>query len=213
MTKTKLILVVSFLLAFAAGTSMGLLLSKPHPKAHDQSRMAEELNLTSTQREEMSQIWEAMDPTFKQLGERRSAASGQRDKDMQSLLSDSQRSQVDTIKQDYSRKLDELRTAAAAQRDKDIQAILSEDQRGRYDSIQQDYARKTDEISQERKKTFDQAVARTRQILTADQIGKFDEWMKKRGDHGGSFRGSRNRYSTSASRPATQEQPTSGGVK
>jgi Spy/CpxP family protein refolding chaperone len=176
MTKTKAILFVAFLLAFAAGTSLGVFVAKPaeHHKERP-SWLTRELNLTPEQQSEMSAIWKEYMESFprQQQGERRAAL--------------------------------------AQQRDQDILALLSAEQRAKYDAIQQDYTHKVEELSQERKRAFDDVIAKTKAILTPAQATKYEELMKRphergMGMGGPGFRGGRNRQSSSTSRPTTDEQ-------
>ena len=68
--KIKLLLIVSFLGAFAAGVATGLVTAKPKPGPHEHSWLMSELNLTSAQREQMQKIWsEVMDASMKQRWE------------------------------------------------------------------------------------------------------------------------------------------------
>ena len=57
MTKTKMILIVSFLVTAAAGIGVGMLVSWPKPRYAHRSRLARELNLSSEQQEQMRKIW------------------------------------------------------------------------------------------------------------------------------------------------------------
>jgi Spy/CpxP family protein refolding chaperone len=160
MTKTKVILLVSFLLIFAAGTALGIWISgERHPERR--SWLVNELNLSSDQEEQMRKIWsEVMDTRGRQHGEQRAALAQKRDQDIAALLSDAQRTQYQAILQEYSRQMDAL--------------------------------------AQERRKAFEEAVERTKKILTPEQAAKYDELMKRqresgRGERGG-FRGGRDRF-------------------
>jgi len=148
MTKTKILLVVVFLVTFAAGAAAGRLV---WPSGHHRggpSFLAAELNLTSEQREQMHSIWTEV------MG-----GGGRRSWDQRKVLSQ--------------------------ERDQAIAALMTPEQKPQYEKILQDYARKVDELSQERKKTFDQAVERTKQILTPEQAAKYEELLKKTPDRGG----------------------------
>ena len=57
MTKTKVILIVAFLVTTAAGVGVGMLVSWPKPGYSRRSRLARELNLSSEQQEQMRKIW------------------------------------------------------------------------------------------------------------------------------------------------------------
>ncbi len=176
MTKTKVILVAAFLLMFAAGGSVGMLVtrSSPQPEPPHESWWMSELNLAPEQREQMRTIWEeVMGTSFRAEGERRAA-------------------------------LQQEREAA-------VLALLTEEQRGKYAAVLQEYSRKMDDLSQDRKRAFDEAVARTKKILTPEQAAKYDELMKKQRDRGpggpGGFHGGRRHHTAPASGPWAPPPP------
>jgi Spy/CpxP family protein refolding chaperone len=170
MSKTKLILVVALLLAFAAGVSLGLFLSRPGQAAPAgrQSYLEAELKLSPEQRDQMRKIWsEAMSATSRQQQAER-------------------------------------RSALAAQLDQKIAALIPASGQEQYRLAQQEYNRQMDQLSQERKRAFDEAVARTNKILTPEQAAKYGELMKRQREHGGgAFRGGHRHAATAASQPAT----------
>jgi Spy/CpxP family protein refolding chaperone len=147
MTKTRLLLLVCFVAAFAAGTTAGLVIRKSdeHPRGH--SWLMAELKLTDQQRDQMGKIWsEVMEASGRQHWEQR--------------------------------------RAFAEERDKAIAAMLTPEQQSKHEQILDDYNRKVSELSQERKRAFEEAVQRTKQILTPDQARQYDELMKKQRDRG-----------------------------
>jgi Spy/CpxP family protein refolding chaperone len=151
MTKTKILLVVVFLVTFAAGAVAGRLAWQSGHRPPGPSFLAAELNLTGEQREQMHNIWsEAM-------GE-----GGRRQWDQRKVL--------------------------GQERDAAIAALMTPEQKLQYEKILLDYTRKLDEQGQERKKAFDQAVERTKQILTPEQAAKYEELLK-RPPHDRSFGG------------------------
>lgn len=176
MTKTKVILLVSFLVTFAAGAALGVLAGRPgHGKSHGSLK---ELNLTHDQEAQMKKIWsDDMGLYFKQQGERRAAL--------------------------------------VQKRDQDVMTLLTEAQRPKYQAIQQEYSGGQEALSQDRRRAFDDAVKRTKEILTPEQAAKYDELMKQR-DRGMDevtlgLRGSRRHHTAPSSQPTTVEQPPHGG--
>jgi len=147
MTKTKILLVLVFLVTFAAGAVAGRLSAQSGHRPPGRSFLAAELNLTSEQREQMHNIWSEV------MGE-----GGRRQWEQRRLL--------------------------GQERDQAIAALMTPEQKPQYDKILQDYARKVEELSQERKKAFDQAVERTKQILTPEQAAKYEELLKKSPERG-----------------------------
>lgn len=147
MTKTKMLLILSFAVTFAAGAAVGILVSRPGHPPRKPSWLTAELDLTDPQRDQMREIWSEV---------MRTGGRNQRDQ----------------------------RKAFSQQRDQAIAALLTDTQRPEYESLLQDYARQVEELAQERKRAFDEAVERTKQMLTPDQATKYDELMKSRRDRG-----------------------------
>ena len=69
----------------------------------------------------------------------------------------------------------EERQRLLRERDESIRGLLSDTQRTDYDKILAEHAAQLDEMSAKRQAAFDGAVARTREILTAQQRVKYDE--------------------------------------
>jgi len=78
----------------------------------------------------------------------------------------------------------EQREALRQERDKAIVALLSQEQRARYDAILKDYAAKEATLSEQRKQAFEEAVRRTKEILTPEQATKYEELMQKQRERG-----------------------------
>ena len=108
----------------------------------------------------------------------------------------------------------ETRLALAQERDQKISALLTEDQQSKRDAIVKEYGRKMDELDQERRRAEEEAIKRTRSILTAEQAQKYDILLKEQRDRGqGGPGGSRSpragassRLTTSRSQPDTTQQ-------
>ena len=147
MTRTKIILMVSFVITFAAGGVVGRLILPSGHRPPGPSFLAAELNLTSQQRDQMHTIWTEIMRT-----------GGRREWDQ--------------------------RKALAQERDQAVAALLTPEQRPQYEKVLQDHTRKLDELSQERKRNFDQAVERTKQILNPEQVKKYEELLKKPRERG-----------------------------
>lgn len=154
MTKTKLILLCCFLLVFVAGGSLGLLAARsgkldklvppppPSPRPPSRSRLADELKLSTTQREEMGRIWSQIPPP-------------------------------------WSRDAGEKRHVLTSQRDQQIRDLFTPAQLAKYEAIQKDFVRAMEELAAEGRKPFDEAVRKTRAILTAEQFEKYQEIMRR----------------------------------
>jgi len=108
----------------------------------------------------------------------------------------------------------ERRSGFAQDRDQKISALVTEDQRPRYDAIMQEYRRNLDELSQERRRAVEEAIKRTKLILTPEQAQQYDRLLKEQRDRGqGGPGGSRSpragaasRLTTSRSQPDTTQQ-------
>jgi len=109
MTRTKVILLVSFGLIFAAGVSVGMLLGPSAKAGSSRQPLGEVLKLSPEQSEQMKKIWsEMMESGSRQQGERRSQYAQQRDESVQALLTAEQRARYDAIQQDYAKRMEEL---------------------------------------------------------------------------------------------------------
>lgn len=176
MTKAKMILIASFLVVFAAGTSLGVLIAgrmRPPPPPPG-SRLAHQLKLSAEQQDQMHKIWEeVMGSVFSQRGERREALGQERDQAILGLLSEAQRAQYDAIQQEYRRKVDELSQERKRAFDEAVERtkkILTPEQAAKYDELMKEQG---------------------------------ERGMGRGGP--GDFRGPRRRHSASASRPVTSE--------
>ena len=106
MNKTRIIILVSFALVFAAGAAVGLLVARSAQPPRRGSWLAHEFDLTPEQQEQMRKIWsEVMSSARRNGRERRQALRTERDKAVQALLSEEQKVQYEEVMQEYSRKL------------------------------------------------------------------------------------------------------------
>jgi len=139
-TKTRIIVLLSFVVVFAAGAAVGLLLSRSALPRHPRSWLASELGLTPEQREQMRQIWSRPDqgsPMRSHL-ERRRAIRKWRDEAVRALLSEEQKGRYDEIVREYEQqlaKLSEERRKAFQQRLERTKAILTDSQRRKYEEL------------------------------------------------------------------------------
>jgi len=74
----------------------------------------------------------------------------------------------------------EQHRAFVEERDQAILDLLTDEQRARYDAIQQEYENKREALDEQRQRAFEQAVERTKGILTPEQAAKYEELMKNR---------------------------------
>ena len=169
----KLIVTIGFLVAFAAGLTVGFETRKSAPAAQPPTTkpsgpqrsgfLREALNLSPDQQEKMKKIWGDGPPAnFKDQRERRDKCRGERDEA--------------------------------------VLGLMTAEQKEKYDQIQKDYRAKVDAIDQELRADFQKKVEQTKEILTPEQQTKYDELLARRqpfdrgpGDHGPGERGSDNR--------------------
>ena len=78
--------------------------------------------------------------------------------------------------------------ALAQERDEAVKNLIPAEQLAAYDKIMQDYKTKVEELNRERSQPYQEAVKRTKEILTESQRLKYDELLKRRSEH---WRGSR----------------------
>ena len=141
MTKTRVMLIMLFVVAFAAGVSSALVARewKVPPKQHGSSWLSNELSLNEVQREEMIKIWSGVGRgNWQEEGEKRRALQKQRDEAIRALVPEEQQAELTQIYDNYSKQTAELseqrRKAfdAAVERTK---SILTPEQRSKYEAV------------------------------------------------------------------------------
>jgi Spy/CpxP family protein refolding chaperone len=159
---TKLVVIIGFAVAFAAGLTVGMKsqqasIASPAAPASPTSRpsgprhggwMTSELNLTPQQQEQLDKIWS----------------------DSRSKMHD----------------MDDKRRQLRADRDEAFIALLSPENKIKYDEAVTKYKEQSAAIDAAMRKNFEDSVARTKEVLTADQRAKYDEWLSHHqpGDRG-----------------------------
>lgn len=158
----------------------------PTPPAPDQGWLRD-LNLTAEQSQKMRAIWSEVMKNGPMNHERRDALKKERDEAIKALLTDDQRKQQTAILTQFDAKNEEInrqmRTAQDAQRkqrDESLLKLFDAEHRKLYDAAMSAYAAKSEELSRETKKSFDDAVEKTRELLTPEQRVKYDDIRKKR---------------------------------
>ena len=66
------------------------------------------------------------------------------------------------------------------ERDAAIASLFTPEQKAQYDEVMQEYARKSAVLAEERRKAFEDAVERTKVILTEPQRSKYEDMLKQR---------------------------------
>jgi Spy/CpxP family protein refolding chaperone len=145
MTKTRIIVIVGFLIAFGAGAVVGIQLRTAPVRAVEQpaqgqrpSWLRSELNLTAEQNEQMKNIWENLHNSGRGYEDRRHRLRDERDEAIAALLAPSVMGDYDRILQEYSNKLNALgqeRDKAFAEAVEKTRKILTAEQRSKYEEF------------------------------------------------------------------------------
>ncbi len=144
LTRSRMIVVLLFILAFGAGLSVAKVFdrSKPQPPQRGPSWLSAELNLTPQQRQAMLSIWDNLNNAGFDEGDRR-------------------------------REL-------GRQRNEAIRRLIPEDQQHLLAQINEEYARQMGELSSQRRQRFDEAMEKTKAVLTPQQREKYEEILQRR---------------------------------
>ena len=125
-------------------------------------------------------------------------------------LSAEQREKIRAVWTDPQRLADKQsrrgrREAAQKERDDTLKALVGGEQKLRYEEIVSACQKKLDEITQEARKSSDEAYERTKALLTENQRALFDELRKKREETRGRAR------TDSSKKQAAESAPEKGG--
>lgn len=135
MRRTKIALLVSFALVFAAGFVVGRLGIGWGPRHGRRPGLRSGLNLTQEQREQMDAIWSGVRELRERHGARRRELVEERDQAIRDLLSEDQLPRYEQLIEDYEGKLrllGEQRQAAIDAAQAQTNEILTPEQRKKY---------------------------------------------------------------------------------
>lgn len=173
---TKLIVMIGFVVAFAAGWMAGANWSPTLPAQSAEERkegrsgrgswLAEKLSLSAEQQKQLDEIWSEI-----------SRKGG---------------------REEMSKRY-ELRR----ERDAAIAALIRLEDMGAYDQVLKQYHEKTESLEGEWRATYQRAVERTKEILTPEQRAKYEEMLSRQGWEGGPRDRGR---ASATTRPATGPQ-------
>lgn len=153
MSRQLALTVLVFVVALGSGVVIGMNL--PHhgdsPRPQERSWLADELKLTSEQRERMRAIWSAMLPE----GQGRSGEHG------------------------GTGRHSEARRQLIRDRDEGIASLIPSDKKTEYESVLARFEQREEELSREREKAFQKVVEQTKLILNPEQRLKYEELLKK----------------------------------
>ena len=83
------------------------------------------------------------------------------------------------VMRDSGRQQFRERDAARRKRDEAIRALLTSEQLSEYEQLMDQYARELEALSRERRRRFDEAVEKTKLILTEPQRRKYMEMLER----------------------------------
>lgn len=145
----KAILVIGFIIAFAAGMVIGLEVRRQavaapatRPTGRGPGFLTAELNLSPEQQEQMKQIWSE------------TAHRGGRDQE-------------------------EKRRQIRKERDEAIAALIPAGSREQYDQALKTYTERSGALEREWRASFQSAIERTKAMLTSEQRTKYEEILKR----------------------------------
>ena len=140
MPRSKIIVVILFVVAFGAGLTTGRVFQH-HPKAvHERgpSWLSSELDLSEPQREEMLAIWGSLYKNGSSDRSQRRELQKWRNEAIAELIPENKQQELETISKDYSSQLDELMAEGRLRYDKAVEqtkAILTPEQRLKYEEV------------------------------------------------------------------------------
>ena len=139
MNKARVTIAVSFLLAFAAGTTVGILVGRSANIHGRSSWLARELALTAAQREQMREIWSELTGTMRrQQRQEREVLQKEREDAVKALLTVDQQGRYEEVMQEYARKsatLSQERRKVFQEAVERTKLLLTESQRKKYDEL------------------------------------------------------------------------------
>jgi len=139
MNKVKLFVGLAFLLAFAAGVSVGLAIKPWVRERHGISPLSHELNLTREQEKQIENIWSKIIHTARERHTgQRLAIEKERDEKIRGLLTDEQKAAYDAVAVEFREKEKEFRQGRKAEIDQAVEAtkaLLSKRQRVKYEKL------------------------------------------------------------------------------
>jgi Spy/CpxP family protein refolding chaperone len=181
---TKVMVIIGFLIAFAAGITVGvnvgakrIATAPPSTRPTRGRGPLSELNLSPAQQEQLKKIW----------------AEGS---------------------SSHGREQSEKRAKLRQERDEAIAALIPGGDKAKYDAVIKSYTDQMNAMEREMRESFDRKVAQTKEILTSEQRTKYEEVLKRgpwggseNGGGGGGHRGrefGRRGEERAATRPTVQ---------
>lgn len=147
MSRAKVLLLLAFLLVFAAGAVVGMV-REPRGVAQriePQHGPFASLNLTPAQREQMKAIWSPVEELHHEMGRRWPQIRQERDQAIAELLTPEQKSRYDQIQQDFGRRTHEMDAQvqqAIHEAEEKTRQILTPEQQTKFEQIRKEHAQR-----------------------------------------------------------------------
>jgi len=207
---SKLVVLASFQVAFAAGLAVGVKwfprvepLTTPSATTRPDRRggwLASQLGLTPTQQEQMKKIWSDMPRRWHERGDRQ--LFRERDDAITALIGSENKARYDEIRKQLAeqraaldRDKQESWQRAVDQSNESLAALIGPENRSRYEEIQKHLSDQLAALERERQESWQRAVDQTKSILNAQQREKYETILKNQplGPPPGGARGGRDR--------------------
>jgi len=142
LTRSRMIVVLLFILAFGAGLSVARVMDhrRPEPPERGPSWLAGELNLSPEQRQSMLTIWGGLNNANSEDGDRRRELVRQRNEAIRKLIPEDQQHLLAQINEEHNRQMSELSNQRRRRFEEAVEktkAMLNADQRQKYERILQ----------------------------------------------------------------------------
>jgi len=183
MSRTKVVIGFAFALAMCAGVAVGLVSARipdQHRKPHGEPRswLADELNLTPPQRDQMKAIWSEVARGRPNPATNPSGFGGPGGRD--GPPGGPQGGPPPQGNRDGRDGRDERRRFERERNEAILAAITDPEQRRRVEGVMQQYEQKQQEVARERERVFDEAVKKTMAILDEPQRKKYEQILQRR---------------------------------
>jgi hypothetical protein len=144
MRRSRQVVLVMAVLVLCAGVVVGRLSARlaseerPLPPGHSPSWLADQLDLSTDQRQQMDAIWANVHQQIGNNGEKRHDLERERDDAIRALLSDQQEAAYQAIYEEYHEKrleMDKTRDALIKSAEDKSRALLNDSQKARWDVL------------------------------------------------------------------------------
>ena len=181
---TKFVVIIGFIVSFLAGVMVGV-------SAQRRSMLTSEATTPPSTRPSHRGGWMAAELNL----------TPQQEEQMKQIWSDAARGGGGP------REHEDRRRQLRRERDEAIANLVRPDDKSRYDEVLKNYSTQTDAMDAEIRKGFEDAVRRTKELLTPEQRTKYEELLKRRSHEWGRDRETtrRSEGASATSRPSDNQ--------